>query len=167
MGGLFHTITNRGYLHPVFSEGEYPVQSWIGFILSRTGWEYPPHPEETWNQWIYYEIETIEIHKYPPERTRDQWNYFVGSGVNPAPFPRKNMGPVEVKVLWDGDGVPLPEHTDICENIISRRTTYADGKTKSHTYKRKCKISTHQKQFLKSVRSLTLCSPICRTVLHH
>ena len=37
---------------------------------------------------------------------------------------RKDMGPVEV--LWDGDGVP-PEQTHTCENITSRRTTYADG----------------------------------------
>ena len=39
--------------------------------------------------------------------------------------PRKDMGP-------DGDGVPPPcEQTDTCENITSRRTTYAVGRNYS------------------------------------
>ena len=36
---------------------------------------------------------------------------------------------IPVEVLWDGDGVTPPkvEQTDTCENITSRRSTYAGG----------------------------------------
>ena len=49
---------------------------------------------------------------YAPERTWDQWKYYG------------------MEIIWDGDRYPprgVNRQTDTCENITSRRTTYAVG----------------------------------------
>ena len=104
---------NLRVLHPVFAGGTPSSPFWgvprsspgQGTPLSGTGWSTP---------W---------------KGTSDQWNYY---GMEMGYPPRKDMGPVEVEVLWDGDRVP-PKQTHTSKKITSCSTTYASHKNRTYS----------------------------------
>ena len=126
------SVTWRGVPYPVLARWRYPSpdltrgvpEFWLGGTPSWPGWEYPIlyclAPPPNWD-WGTPRKGPGTSHWNAPERTWDQWKYY-GNGVPP----RKDMGPVEVFLDGDG-GTPPPTWTDTCENITSRRTTYAGG----------------------------------------
>ena len=97
----------RGY--PSHGQGDTPA---LGYPLEGTS----DPQSRTWHQ---------SLGCLPPERKWDKWLAVLWNGDG---VPPEGTWDQWLLVLWDGVIPPPPVLTDTCENMTSRRTTYAGGK---------------------------------------